>query len=185
MRRRGSRTFVVAVAAGLAVTAGCTMCPDPQDYSGPVPNGSAPQNDFRARSHGIIPTGGTSRPWPTLVRAARVAPRGETPDFAPIAAEEPVVTDADDAGGDANVLPLSAAESADADAVTGQTADPEPVVAHVSVPLAEADADAGPPDIGPADAGRLEPQPAEHQPAALPTVTAPALRETPGWRPRG
>ena len=33
------------------------MCPDPYDYSGPVPNGSTPQNDFRARSNGILPIG--------------------------------------------------------------------------------------------------------------------------------
>lgn len=57
---------VVIVAAGLL--SGCTMCPDPYDYSGPVPNGSAPQNDFRARSNGIIPIGSVSRPWPPLVK---------------------------------------------------------------------------------------------------------------------
>jgi len=49
--------------------AGCTICPDPFDYSGPVPNGSAPQNDFRARSNGIAPTGGVPRPWPPVVQA--------------------------------------------------------------------------------------------------------------------
>lgn len=51
----------------VAVT-GCTMCPDPYDYSGPVPNGSPPQNDFRARSNGILPIGGTPQPWPTIVK---------------------------------------------------------------------------------------------------------------------
>jgi len=44
------------------------MCPDPYDYSGPVPNRSAPQNDFRARSNGIAPIGVSPRPWPPLVR---------------------------------------------------------------------------------------------------------------------
>lgn len=43
------------------------MCPDPFDYSGPVPNGSAPQNDFLARSNGILPLQATPKPWPTLV----------------------------------------------------------------------------------------------------------------------
>ena len=50
------------------VLAGCTMCPNPFDYSGPVPNGSAPQNDFRARSNGITPIGAAPRPWPPLVK---------------------------------------------------------------------------------------------------------------------
>ncbi len=57
---------VMAVAAMLFT--GCTMCPSPFDYSGPVPNGSAPQNDFRARSNGIIPIGGSPKPWPPLVQ---------------------------------------------------------------------------------------------------------------------
>lgn len=53
-----------------AMLAGCTMCPDPYDYSGPVPNGSAPQNDFRARSNGIVPIGAAPRPWPPIVKRA-------------------------------------------------------------------------------------------------------------------
>ena len=53
-------------AAALLVT-GCTMCPNPFDYAGPVPNGSAPQNDFRARSNGVIPIGLTPQPWPQIV----------------------------------------------------------------------------------------------------------------------
>ncbi len=57
----------VAAAAAAAVLAGCTMCPDPYDYSGPVPNGSSPQNDFRARSNGILPLGAAPCPWPQLV----------------------------------------------------------------------------------------------------------------------
>jgi len=71
----GTRQVRAAVLArlmsGLAVSllAGCTMCPDPYDYSGPVPNGSAPQNDFRARSNGIEPIGLAPRPWPPIVSA--------------------------------------------------------------------------------------------------------------------
>lgn len=48
---------------------GCTMCPDPFDYSGPVPDGSVPQNDFAARANGIIPVRSTPLPWPPLVDA--------------------------------------------------------------------------------------------------------------------
>lgn len=60
------------LAAGLlAMTvlaaAGCTMCPDPFDYSGPVPNGSSPQNDFCARSNGILPLHAAPMPWPPVV----------------------------------------------------------------------------------------------------------------------
>jgi hypothetical protein len=70
---RGARPFSVpvrgVVPAVLAVAfCGCTMCPDCYDYSGPVPNGSAPQNDFRARSNGILPIGGSPHPWPTIVK---------------------------------------------------------------------------------------------------------------------
>ena len=76
--------FVAAVM--LTAATGCTMCPDPYDYSGPVPNGSAPQNDFRARSNGIAPIGVSPRPWPPVVKQEQDA----APD--PVAAEEPAVT---------------------------------------------------------------------------------------------
>jgi hypothetical protein len=52
----------------VAVSTGCTMCPDPFDYSGPVPNGSAPQNDFCARSNGILPLNAAPQPWPLIVK---------------------------------------------------------------------------------------------------------------------
>ena len=58
---------LLAGGAGLLLT-GCTMCPDLYDYSGPVPNGSATQNDFRARSNGIAQIGNSPRPWPPLVK---------------------------------------------------------------------------------------------------------------------
>jgi hypothetical protein len=63
-----ARLLFVTVAAAAGLAAGCTICPDPYDYSGPVPNGSAPQNDFRARSNGIIPIGLAPRPWPPIVK---------------------------------------------------------------------------------------------------------------------
>ena len=59
---------LVATAWCVVALSGCTMCPDPFDYSGPVPNGSAPQNDFRARSNGIAPIDAAPRPWPPLVQ---------------------------------------------------------------------------------------------------------------------
>jgi len=60
---------VLALAA--AMLAGCTMCPDPFDYSGPVPNGNVGQNDFRARSNGILPLGGQPPTWPRIVGPTR------------------------------------------------------------------------------------------------------------------
>lgn len=78
---RGGRGMkLVAVALSLLAT-GCTMCPDPFDYAGPVPNGSVSQNDFAARSNGILPVRATPLPWPPIVQAA---PRMPTP------AEDPV-----------------------------------------------------------------------------------------------
>ena len=72
------RSAPVVVAAALVVllagASGCTMCPDPFDYAGPVPNGSAPQNNFWARSNGIIPLGTAPRPWPRLVRSDAASP---------------------------------------------------------------------------------------------------------------
>jgi len=38
-----------------------------------VPNGSSPQNDFRARSNGIVPIGAAPRPWPQVVRRESTA----------------------------------------------------------------------------------------------------------------
>ena len=63
---RATRQLLAVATVGL-LFAGCTMCPNPFDYAGPVPNGSAPQNDFRARSNGVIPIGVTPQPWPQVV----------------------------------------------------------------------------------------------------------------------
>jgi len=69
MADREHRLNVVGWVACVAVAcaAGCTMCPDPLDYAGPVPNGSPPQNDFWARSNGILPLHAAPMPWPPVV----------------------------------------------------------------------------------------------------------------------
>ena len=85
--------LVVAV-AGIAASIGCTMCPDPFDYSGPVPNGSSPQNDFRARSGGILPLGSTPMPWPLLVKGdPEPAAAGADEEPRPTLADEVVLAD--------------------------------------------------------------------------------------------
>ena len=84
------------------------MCPDPYDYSGPVPNGSAPQNDFRARSNGIIPIGAAPRPWPPLVQKdqpATVDRLGDSAVRAAVAMTTPVAG----AAGEAEIEPVSEA----------------------------------------------------------------------------
>jgi hypothetical protein len=72
----------------VAATGGCTMCPDPFDYSGPVPNGSAPHNDFCARSNGILPLTMAPSPWPPVVDGQR----DQGPSVVPPEAGENVVT---------------------------------------------------------------------------------------------
>lgn len=70
------------LAAVVVAAAGCTMCPDPFDYSGPVPNGTPPHNDFCARSNGILPLNAAPSPWPPVVdgelRRRVKEPVGET-----------------------------------------------------------------------------------------------------------
>jgi hypothetical protein len=92
------RTGPLAAGVALLALAGCTMCPDPYDYSGPVPNGSVTQNDFRARSNGIAPIAAAPRPWPPIVRR-KAKPAVAAPDASPVRlAAEP-------AGGESD-LPL-------------------------------------------------------------------------------
>jgi hypothetical protein len=88
--RSRARACLRLVALLPALATGCTMCPNQFDYAGPVPNGSATQNDFRARSNGIIPIGLFPRPWPALVKRAdepggtlAAVPRGEPTLAAP------------------------------------------------------------------------------------------------------
>ncbi len=162
--RRLAAGWIVVVLCGAA---GCTICPDPFDYSGPVPDGSAPQNDFRARANGIAPIGGVSRPWPPVVQAA---PDDHDDEAAPVAIGVAVAVDA--APADGEDMPAAPDDSA-ATAV-------QPVAAEAAERPAAGD--------GVADRSGDEPPTLEEiLPAARaprPEI-APPLRETPGWRPRG
>ena len=110
-------TLATAAAMGLA-SVGCTMCPDPFDYSGPVPNGSSPQNDFRARSNGILPLGAAPRPWPLIVK------NGSAPAARPQAGE-PTSTLADQA--DADGLQQTVAVVGESEEEAGVDGQPEVV----------------------------------------------------------
>lgn len=63
---RGSWGIVVSA---VAFAGGCTICPSPFDYSGPVPNGSVTQNDFCARSAGTRPLRSSPLVWPPVVKS--------------------------------------------------------------------------------------------------------------------
>jgi hypothetical protein len=178
--------LAAAVVAVMAAT-GCTMCPDPYDYTGPVPNGSPPQNDFQARSNGILPIGAASKPFPPVVKASpaeKPTPAETKPEAE--AADAPLVAEAED-----DVLRLSAEESAAAApaeeagrplAAASEVADSVPsggdqppalVAAGEAALLVESQ--------GPAD-DRQEPPAIEQAPPRVAKESP--LRETPGWRAR-
>jgi len=103
--RRAAMRFVLVGAAIVSLVAtGCTMCPDPFDYAGPVPNGSVTQNDFAARSNGTRPVRGTPLPWPPIVDSTRrqPTPADEIDTTVLVAAEQPPQTDTDSRGGGAS-----------------------------------------------------------------------------------
>jgi hypothetical protein len=158
MNRSAEFVAVRSIAmAAVALLAGCTMCPDPYDYSGPVPNGSSPQNDFRARSNGILPIGAAPRPWPPIVRGDSegrgvqgLVRRSGTPTPAP---DDVTVAVAE-----------AAVEPAEARSVLVVVGSEEP-----EVPSPPRDPWAVVPDF-------------ESVPAV--SVEVPILTETPGWRQR-
>jgi hypothetical protein len=181
------RRLLVACACAAMTVAGCTMCPSPYDYSGPVPNGSAPQNDFRARSNGILPLGAAAKPFPPVVKAA------PQPTPAAPTAEKPLVAEAED-----DVLRLSA-EVPVAEADTDDAAEAAGEVEDAPVPAGDVAADSAGQEVG----DETEPPPAapvtiasdsttDREPGAateprlepVPVAAEPALRETPGWRTR-
>lgn len=170
------RAWTLATIAALALTAvGCTMCPDPFDYSGPVPNGAATQNDFRVRSNGILPLGASPMPWPLIVG------EGGQPTVA-----EATPTPVDEAGdetADEELRQTVAVVSESADDV-----EDEQVLAS-----ADGEADSLQPALTPVPAvdaakqvalevaGPVEPSQPIVVPAAAPMLP---LGETPGWRAR-
>ncbi len=93
MSRGGRGMSLVAVVVVSLLATGCTMCPDPFDYAGPVPNGSVSQNDFAARSNGILPVRATPLPWPPIVQAS---PQQPTPADDPTEAEPAMIATAPD-----------------------------------------------------------------------------------------
>jgi hypothetical protein len=178
------RPFLACAACVALVVAGCTMCPDPLDYAGPVPNGSAPQNDFLARSNGILPTGAAPKPFPPLVRAEPADEESppEVPNLAeePVATEEPKIATAED-----EVLRLSAEEAV---AEAAEEAEEQPGSPKaIAAPPAAAD-----------EAATQEPEPAAEpqsetddwrargagKPAGSAAEPEPTPHETPGWRAR-
>jgi len=170
--RTGSR--VRCVAASLVLATGCTMCPDPLDYAGPVPNGSAPQNDFRARSNGILPMGGVAQPWPQIVSTGAPAP---TENGIPTLADTGDTT-SDDADADAAPPPVVSVLVGDepASAVIAGAASPTATPPRApetprSTPLGTASEDA---DI----VAMLLP------PHEQPAPVTPPGRESPGWKRR-
>jgi hypothetical protein len=178
-------TVATVVAVGLS-SVGCTMCPDPFDYSGPVPNGSSPQNDFRARSNGILPLGAAPKPWPLIVKNGGVRADGpQESDPKPTLAEESVV--GQDNAGELQQTVAVVGESADEAGMNGQpeavpepvgsqadTLEPVPVVEPTEVPPATAEEQTG---------AEEEPQ-AEPQPPEAPLTPPVQVGETPGWRTR-
>ena len=185
-------------AAILAATTGCTMCPDPYDYSGPVPNGSAPQNDFRARSNGIIPIGMLPKPWPQIVDRTSGQPTvADGPQQDPVRVPDLVAQAlADDIGpeDDASiaVARVSAEEADNSEQESASETDP---IVVPEVDLAPIEAEAGDEsdvtleEEAPAT-DAVEPEaetPADILPPTQPVSeipVGPVPRETPGWRPR-
>lgn len=178
-------TLATVAAMGLA-SVGCTMCPDPFDYSGPVPNGSSPQNDFRARSNGILPLGAAPKPWPLIVKNGGAPADGS-------AENEPTPTLTDEA--DADALQQTVAVVGESEEEAGAEGQPQVVPEAVAstpdelepVPVAKeptvtphtveekTQAENGAPAEGPQTVVQLPVAPVS------PTIQT---GETPGWRAR-
>lgn len=186
----------VAIMAVAVLLAGCTMCPDPYDYSGPVPNGSSPQNDFRARSNGILPIGAAPVPWPPIVKASGA----KGTDGAQLAAErggkggkqaaptlaDPAVESAAGDGPGAQGEPTSVLVTAVVEGATAEpsAAEPDPVI-HV---IGESGGELpGNDDVTASERSGAEVAPPSPNGSPAPvtlSVEVPSLAETPGWRPR-
>ena len=187
-----SRAWMLATAAGLGLAStGCTMCPDPFDYSGPVPNGSSPQNDFRARSNGILPVGAAPRPWPLIVKNdGRPVAGPERDEPTPTLADEEAPADLqqtvavvgesdEEAGADGTLV----AEPSETDSPELQSV---PEVAEPTEPVLEDSVDLleeGEPSIP--SVPTEPPQPTQPETVVTPAAGVPfQTGETPGWRAR-
>jgi len=165
-----------AAAVGLA-SVGCTMCPDPFDYSGPVPNGSSPQNDFRARSNGILPLGAAPRPWPLIVKAGTSA---EVSEPAPTLADEPGVETLQQT---VVVMGESEADSM-IDSVIMEPRE-APRSEDVPQPALEPVPEGTEPSEAPVERAPTNEEPqAPPQPPVAPILPSVPTEETPGWRTR-
>ena len=196
--RAWAGTLALVLVGGL-ISTGCTMCPDPFDYSGPVPNGSSPQNDFRARSGGILPLGAAPRPWPQIVKdGMQPAPEEPTPtladeygspEFQQTAAVEDEALAGDMAAEDMASEGMGVRE-------TDREAPEEPLAEPVSIAepadLGQVPTDAEQPyappmqdgvGAGMAVAGPMPTAPSE-SPVASPLSSRLHRDETPGWRAR-
>jgi hypothetical protein len=177
------RALAAAVVAVVLASTGCTICPDPFDYSGPVPDGSPPQNDFRARAGGILPVGAAPKPWPPIVKDVGrpdempVIADDESVDQSPVVAEE----DQTELRQTSVLVPQRDVDAAD-DAGTV-----EPAAGVDLAPVPAATPAAAPPALPlqvdtPLPAG-LSVEAGVASPAMAPTPS-PEPRESPGWRPR-
>lgn len=173
------RAWMLTMAAAVGLSSvGCTMCPDPFDYSGPVPNGSSPQNDFRARSNGILPLGAAPRPWPLLVKDGTARPQ-ENESAA--AATEASGADGDDA----KALQQTVAVVGESDESTTEGVQPAPAGdAEGSAPPALDPVPAVTPPLEPRPAATDDQPQVSPRPAAIPSVPPVPSGETPGWRAR-
>lgn len=180
---RFPRSLAAGVACAALFTVGCTMCPDPYDYSGPVPNGSTPQNDFRARSNGILPIGAAPQPYPTVVKATpqpvpEAAPIVKQPVVEQPVVEQPVVAEAED-----DVLRLTAEVPVIPEVDADEAAAPETVATVENVAMPDTGAEAVQESSAQAEAPAVATVP-EAVPQPVPVASEPPLRETPGWRTR-
>ena len=159
-RTNASLCGLLAIMAAAVSLSGCTMCPDPYDYSGPVPNGSSPQNDFRARSNGILPIGAAPVPWPPIVKSSGADGR----DDRQVAAHR-------HGKGERHGTPTLADPLVEAVVGDSGATPIEPTSVLVSV-------------IEESPAKQLTADEPEASAAPEAPVEAPQLAETPGWRPR-
>lgn len=162
---------VLIATASLAVGTGCTMCPDPHDYAGPVPNGTSPQNDFRARSNGILPLGGTRQPWPELVSDTPPSAADETGPTLAAGLDEPFEVAVES-------TPVSVlVDDATAVAAAPPATMPEAPGA-VEPPTSEA------PEQAVASTREQDIVAMLLPPQAQPVPATPPVRESPGWKRR-